>query len=149
MKVITKYISDDDLEFTSEDACISYEALCKEVAETMSKLAERPNLSGCGFENGDGYIQHNPDSAWAAKVAILKIANGIYPHKWFDQSMDNKSADPSWAGRIIDEFSEKCVRQAWYRFQCMDKQFREYGQPYYALHPDKAKDVCLNAERAK
>lgn len=149
MKSITKYVSDDGLEFTSERECISYEALCKEVSEIMDKLAPRPALPGCGFENGDGYIQHDPEVAWAAKVAILKVANGIFPHQWLEQSMDDKSVDPSWAGRIIGDLSQKCVYQAWHRFQCMDKEFREFGQPYYALHPERAKDACLNAERAK
>jgi hypothetical protein len=144
MKAITKFVSDDGLEFTDEGKCVSYEALCKEVSEVMSKLSPRPILPGCGFENGDGYIQHDPEAALAAKVAILKIANGIFPHKWFDQSMADDRVDPSWAGRLIGDFWQKCLYQAWQRFQCMDKQFREYGQPYFALHPEQAKNVRLN-----
>jgi hypothetical protein len=149
MKAVTKYIADDGLEFSEERACVSYEALCLEVAEIMGRLAPRPNLPSCSFENGAGYIQHDPKVAREAKVAILKIANGIFPHKWFDQSIEDATVDSSWAGRLISEFSQKCVYKAWDRFQCMDKQFREFGQPYFALHPEQAQDVCFNQERAQ
>jgi hypothetical protein len=50
---------------------------------------------------------------------------------------------PSWAGRLIGEMSQKCVWQAWRRFECMTGDWREYGQPYYANNPGAAKDVRL------
>ena len=144
MKSIIKYVSEDGREFTDEQSCVTYEALCKEVNAIMSRLIPRPDLPSCSFENGAGYIQHDASTAQEAKLGILSIAKRIYPHAWFDQSISDKNVDPSWAGRIIGEFSQKCVYQAWSRFQCMDKQFREYGQPYYALHPERADDVKLN-----
>jgi hypothetical protein len=144
MKTITKYLSDDGMEFCDEQKCIGYEALCKEVAEIMATLVPKPKLPGCGFENGDGYLQHDPAKARDARMALLKIANTIMPHKWFEQSMADETADASWASRLIDEMTEKCLRSAWYRFACMTADYREYGQPYYANNPSQAKDVCLN-----
>lgn len=27
---------------------------------------------------------------------------------------------------------------------CIDEQFREWGQPYFAVNPDKGKQICIN-----
>lgn len=144
MQTIQKFVSDDGLEFVDRQACIRYEAMCKEVAEIMSKLPAIPELPGCGFANGDGYLQHDPVVAKAARDALLRIANTIMPHKWFQQTLDGENVHASRAGRLISEMSEKCVWQAWHRFSCMTADWREYGQPFYANNPDKASDVCLN-----
>jgi hypothetical protein len=144
METVQKFISDDGREFLDRDQCVSYEALCKEVAEIMSKLAPIPDLPSCGFANGAGYIRHDFVAAQQARRAILRLANSVMPHKWFEQSIADHSTDPSWAGRLISEMSEKCIYQAWYRFSCMTKDFREFGQPYFARHPEEAKDICLN-----
>jgi hypothetical protein len=144
MRVVTKYVSDDGREFLAAPECIQYEALCKEVDEIMAPLGMRPDLPGCGFENGDGYLQHDPVVVAKVRNALLKIANTIMPHKWFDQSIADHNADPSWAGRLIGEMSERCLVRAWNRFSCIGAGAREYGQPFYAAHPERVKPVCLN-----
>jgi hypothetical protein len=145
MKTVQKYISDDGREFLDSGKCIAYEALCKEVSEIMSTLPAIPDLPGCGFVNGDGYLQHDPALANAARIKLLKIANTIMPHTWFQASIESETAHASYAGRLIGEMNERCLYSAWHRFMCMTPEYREYGQPYFANNPHEAKDVRLNA----
>jgi hypothetical protein len=143
MKSATRYIAEDGTEFRSEADCISHEALCAEIAEVMSTLPARPDDDGCNFSNGGGYIQHSPAAFYTAREALLRMAGRIFPHKWFEQSIADKSIHPSWAGWMIDEASAPLSR-AWYRFMCVDADLREWGQPFFRDHPDEAKQVCLS-----
>ncbi len=143
MKEIIKYVADDGLEFDDRAKCESYEAICARVQSLMSRLPAKPELPGCGFENGGGYVQHDPEVARAVRRGLLEIANEIMPHHWFTQSIEDETVHPSWPGRMIGEMSERCLSSAWQRFMCMTPDFREYGQPYFASHPQEAKDICL------
>lgn len=144
MKSITKYVSEDGVEFDNEQACAAYEKTCAQVRAVMAPLGIKPDLPGCGFANGDGYLQHRPTVVASVRADLLAIADSIMPHRWFKESAADPSVHPSWAGRMIDEMQGKCLREAWYRFMCMTPDGREYGQPYYANNPDQAKDVRLN-----
>lgn len=146
MQVLTKYKSDDGREFLDLSKCIAYEALCKEIGEIMSQLVPIPDLPSCSFQNGAGYIQQDKNTVTFVKLALLKIANTIFPHTWFQQELDGKDVHPSWAGRLIGDMDEICVRSAWYRISCIDCVAREYGQPYYASNhcSDQRPNVCLN-----
>lgn len=144
MRVVQKFVADDGLEFADEAKCVKYEAMCKQVTEIMATLAPIPDLPSSDFVNGAGYIQHHPATAKAARAALLTIANTVWPHTWFEQSIADDSVHSSWAGRLISEMNEKCLRHAWARFDCMTSDFREYGQPYFANNPDRAQNICLN-----
>jgi hypothetical protein len=50
----------------------------------------------------------------------------------------------SYAGRVINDTAPNFVYKAWYRFMCLDDQLREWGQPYYASHPEDAEYKRLN-----
>lgn len=136
MKVIQKFQAFDGSEFGSETECRQYEELCSEIEVIMSQLPKRPSDDGCRFSNGRGFLQHREDVFFPVRDALLRIGNRISPHKWFDQSMANRTVHPSWAGRIIDETSRP-LAQAWYRIMCVDSDLREWGQPYYANNPDQ------------
>ena len=136
MQRIQKFKADDGAEFTTEAECLEYEALCAEIAEVMATLPKRPEDDGCRFSNGHGYLQHTPERFWPARDALLRIGNRLMPHKWFDQALADKTMHASWCGRLIDEASRPLSR-AWDRFRCVDKDLREWGQPYYANNPDK------------
>lgn len=146
MKIITKYKSDDGREFLDMDACIKYEDLCRKVSEIMSELSSIPDLPSCDFANGAGYVQHDAVTAKKARVAILKIVDELMPHKWFKSALSDELIDSSWVSRLIGEMSERCLQDAWHRFACMTRDYKEYGQPYYAKHPSEAKDICLNSK---
>ena len=140
MQAIQKFKADDGAEFNTEAACLEYEALGAEVAEVMATLPARPNDDGCRFSNGEGYLQHDAATLHRARVSILKIAQRFASNpSWIQQTIDDPAGcHPSWAGRLIDECCSLPVSRAWYRFMCIDKQGREWGQPYYANNPEKA-----------
>jgi hypothetical protein len=140
MQAIQKFKADDGAEFRTEAECISYEALCAEVAEIMATLPAQPKDDGCRFSNGDGYLQHEPANLERARISILKIGQRfIKEPPWLQQTIDTPAGcHPSWAGRLIGDACPRPVNDAWYRFQCIDKQNREWGQPYYANNPNEA-----------
>lgn len=143
MQRITKFKADDGAEFDTEAKCIEYEALAAEVAEVVSILPARPDDDGCQFSNGSGYLQHDAAQLKKARDALLRIGMRYMTNPpWFQQTRDGE-AHPSWAGRLMDECPRPLSR-AWYRFQCCDIQGREWGQPYYANHPDEATQTRLN-----
>lgn len=148
MKAVTKYRADDGAEFADAAACATYESLVAEIAEVMRALPPPPKDDGCRFSNGYGYIQHDRATFLAARLALLRIAQRVCPFRWIDESIADSTVHPSWAARIIGESSRPLAR-AWRRIECTDSQMREWGQPYYATHPDKAPELArLNAESA-
>lgn len=143
MEIITKYRSDDGIEFVDMQKCLDYEDLCHRVDVIMACLLRVPAQDSCDFANGSGYIQHSAEAVTNARRKIIQCANEIMPHKWFQQELAGEDVHASWGGRLIGEMQEKCLWTAWYRFSCMDANFREYGQPYYALNPEHCKNICL------
>ena len=143
MKTVMKFKADDGAEFVSEIECVEYEKLCAEIAGVMGVLPPKPDSPGCRFENGGGYIQHDPATVTAVRASLLRIAQRLNPHDWFVNSIEDKTIHSSWAGRLISEMSAPLYR-AWHRISCTDSQFREWGQPYYEAHPNEAKQVRLN-----
>lgn len=146
MKIVTKYVSEDNREFLNAQECHNYEELCECVDKVMAQLIPKPE--GTSFSNGDGYIQQDPAVLKSVKRDLLTLANEIMPHEWFQQSISDETIHPSWAGRLIGEMNERCLNSAWYRIMCIGPECREYGQPYYANHPEEAKGPCLNKEQS-
>lgn len=147
MKQIIKYQSDDGTEFYDEDLCIEHELITDEINAWVSQLPEKPNLDGCAFENGAGYVQHAEEMFMRVRSELCEIANRLCPHPWFEQTIEKGlAAHSSNAGRIIGEIQNKALQKAWHRIECTDKMFREWGQPYFANHPQNAEQVCLNPQ---
>jgi hypothetical protein len=149
MKQIIKWIAEDGAEFNSREACDEYERLCADVQEVLSKLPKIPDLPECSFENGGGYLQHSEETIKPARDDILHLAlkngvGGTSIEKWITAMLNGEDVHASWPGRAIDECCPAPLRRAWYRFMCMDSQWREWGQPYYANHPEEAKQIRLN-----
>jgi hypothetical protein len=145
MKTITKYVANDGSEHTATDACLKRDVLCAAVDSVMSLIPPRFDDKGCNYSNGHGYWQHDADRAATVRHGLLTLAKEHIPHRWIDESLADPSVDSSWAGRIISEGPEP-IYTAWCRIQCMDKQWREWGQTYYANNPDSAETVCLNPQ---
>ena len=143
MEAITKFQANDGTEFYHSENCIKYELLIENVKTIMSKL--KPIPDSCDFSNGSGYVQHEKEQLKTAKIALLEISKEYIDHKWIQQSIDDDSVHLSYAGRLISEYSDlRPVYKAWNRLMCVDSQFREWGQPYFATHPEEAKQVCLS-----
>jgi len=137
MKKIHKYVADDGTEFKTGAACFEYESLCAEIDEIMEKLPNRPENDGCRFSNGHGYLQHSHDLFWSARDALLRIGNRLMHHEWFDLAIADRTAHPSWCGRLIYDMNKPALDRAWFRIMCVDKDLREWGQPYYADNQNK------------
>ena len=136
MKAVTRYQANDGAVFVEKADCKAHESLTEDVAKIMSRLFPLPDDKGCKFANGGGYIQHDAETFKSVREGLLRLAQRECPHKWIDQSLADDTIDPSWAGRIIGDSSVPLDR-AWRRIVCTDKQFREWGQPFFALNPDK------------
>lgn len=145
MKTITKFQAYTGREFTDAAACEKYEERCLKANAVIERLNPEPKDDGCQFANGHGFIKHDPAEFMAVRAELLRLAQQEYPHKWFEQSLADPTVDASWAGRMIDEACNERLVRAWARIQCTDKQCREWGQPYYASHPDKGEQRQLNA----
>jgi len=138
MKTIEKYIAKDLVEFTSKDECISYETLIDRVDNIMSVLPSLPKDDGCSFANGNGYIQHKKEVVVQVWNNLLDEFGGKIEHNWIRESKDMK-AHSSYVARLVGDYDIKPYWKAWQRMENIDKQFREWGQPYYANNTDKIK----------
>ena len=135
MKQVIKYEAKDGAVFDSAEKCLEHEALIDEIDAVMSALPKKPNSDTCRFDNGHGYIQHSSADFLAAKNSLLRIANRIWPHKWFVSTIERPDErHHGYAGRLISEMAAPLYK-AWYRISCTDKNYREWGQPYYAENP--------------
>lgn len=148
MKTITKFQASDGREFTTEFDCINYEVRITNANEILSLIPPLPKLPDCSFENGAGYLQHDPITFTEFKLAILRAIRPYFPEgnfkKWVDDTISGK-AHASWVGRLLDEDDRlRPYKDLWSRVYCTDSNFREWGQPYYALNPDTGTQKQLN-----
>lgn len=143
MKSIVKHIADDGTEFSGIKECEQYELLCQRVASVMALLPTRPDE--IEYQNGRGFILHSKPDLNRVRIELLDIFEEKINHKWISETKANPDdVHPSWVSRLISDFGVKCFCDAWYRFLCTDKTGREWGQPYYADHPEKAQQIKLN-----
>jgi len=147
MKPIIRFKANDGAIFGSISECRRRDELIEEVDKIMSMLPPRPDDDGCKFSNGRGYIQHDKSAFMAARHALLELANKHRPHNIFRQAMKDMAVHSSWPSRIIcdDDFLTPLCH-AWTRFACTDSKFREWGQPYFADHPDEAKHIAIQCD---
>lgn len=119
MKAVTMYEADDGSRWNTPDKALDRDALIARCKSIEEGIGLRPVPRDTGFATGDGYVQQ-PEGA---KAALIRVLKGLG------------------ANRDSDGPIGKLLHRAW----CMDAQDREWGQPYYALHPLKGKQVELVA----
>lgn len=137
MKEITQYKANDGTIFNIKEDCVKYDNISTRVDSILLVLPSH-KLEGCRFENGDGYIQHKSDVKKKLSNALVKLANDYFePTKLFTQFN-------YYLGRYIDDSNTKCLNKLSYKIMCIDKNNREWGQPYFATNPSKGKDIQLN-----
>lgn len=142
METITKFKAIDGKTFNSQSECLDYENLINTINNIMKKLPALPNDS-IDFTNGDGFIQHDKNILRSVQVNLLEVIKKYIKHNWVQQTIDDENVHPSYVGRLIDDYGLNPLNDAWYRFMCIDKFGREWGQPFYANNPDKGKQVCI------
>ena len=142
MREVLKYQANDGKLFDSKDSCISHEEKLTQVSDIICQLEPKPD--SCDFSNGSGYVQQYEDVFLKVRRELLELAKADTDHKWIQQSIDDRTVDPSWAGRIIGECCIDALYRAWNRFSCIDKDFKEWGQPYFTTHQNEAINKRLN-----
>lgn len=136
MKTKTYYLASDGAECESPKAAKARNALLIEIARALAPLGPKVKDRGCQFANGHGYRQHKKADVLKAKTALIAIAKRLVPDKiWANPPEEIHPM--SFAGRLLDD-SSPTLYEAWQRFMCIDERtWREWGQPYYALNPEK------------
>lgn len=136
MVEVKRYIAEDGREFKEAIKCLEYEAKIRVITAIMSALPLEP--SDMYFLNGHGYVQHD-------KQTLLKVESELrtfLPDEFKDIEIIGNSL------RYLDSFSDSPLYKAIQRFCCIDSNSREWGQPFYALHPDEARSLfCINPEK--
>ena len=147
MKILTRtvYKAVDGAEFDNKEECIKYEELIKAVNSIMSKLPPKPKDDTCSFSNGEGYIQHSDINFNKVRLELLELMRLHIKSDWIQQNIDDSTIHSSWIGCLLDENREvEPIRRAWFRISCTDSKYREWGQGYYAEHPEKGNHIKLN-----
>jgi hypothetical protein len=143
MEIITKYKAFDGIEFVSSNECVRHENNCKEAIEIMKPLGYLND--SCDFRNGFGFLQHDKNVIELSRINFCEFLKRYISHKWLQETIDKGiEVDASWVGRLLSESVPSSIYKHWYRFMCIDKEYREWGQPYYALHPTEGNDIRLN-----
>lgn len=89
------------------------------------------------------YIQHTPDSVEKTQADFLKICDEVLKSDYYTTGKIHRQGI---IGRYLDDCGVSELYSTWTRFMCIDEQYREWSQPYYA-HPDKVKEsdmLCIN-----
>lgn len=146
MKKIQKYQADDGVEFNDKKTCEDYELLCAKVKIVMSQLPSKPDDDGCRFSNGHGFIQHTEVVVTKVKLELLDLIGTQISHPWIEQTRSG-IAHLSYVGRLLDDYGIRPLSNAWNRLYCIDVYFREWGQPYYAINPDKGEQFDVLAKK--
>ena len=140
MQEITKYLSNDGCEFNDAAECANYEAEAEEIAKIVQRLPPSPKVTG--FSNGEGYLQHDRETFLRVQADLARLVRKHFKDKYSLPHIDwtinaDRPAGMTSIGRLIDDGMGKAMRHAWFRICCVDNEFREWGQPFFAINPGK------------
>lgn len=149
-RTVTVFVSYDGWEFSDPVQCLRHEDLQRKIDAIVSRLTKPPE--GADFMNGYGYIQHAPAEVAAVRADLLALARSLDqdPNSSVAAAITGRPVHPSYLTFYFSECSASEFRRAWGRMDSIDSEFREWGQPYFASHPDRARSrVCLNVQPAQ
>lgn len=124
MKSITMYQSVDGKTFKSKDDCVKHEVEYYMAQNIFSDLNPIPTQTD--FVNGYGYVQQDLNTVGKVKANFHQLCNKSI----------GKDVPFGFIGRYLPDTSS--LGSYFTRFLCIDSKGREWGQPYYATHPDQA-----------
>ncbi|SRR6266436_2273587 len=132
MKAIVKYEANDGSEFDDPGKCSEYEGFCQEIINLTAAWPETPI-------NGDGFVQQDKIIVLQVQRAMIDFFERIH---WKDHHTEwakaaNVPVGLTLIGRYVDDAGTNPERRIWRRIARLDKKFREYEQPYYAIQADK------------
>ena len=143
MKPITVYEANDGSRWDDPNKASERDSLIHEIYLIMAPLPEVKD-DASRFANGNGYVQRDAVIVERVRADLLVPTKRILKWWWDGQMKDHGKepvdAHPSWYLRILDGTAAPLER-AWSRLCCIDKSYREWGQPFYAAHPEKGEQV--------
>jgi len=102
----------------------------------------RNNADVLNFVNGGGYLQLKKDFYKKKLYEFLKLVKEQFPKVEVD-------SNKLWyIGRVLDD-SDSALYYFWAKLICVDKKYRYWGQPYYALHPERGKQKRIRIKNNK
>jgi hypothetical protein len=147
MKIVTRYKADDGTEYVDEASALARDEVIRQVDSVMSLLAPVPTEL-----NWEGYIQQDEAVVRAVRERLYALVDqrGVLQW-WLDKQRAMGSTNghlihvthPSYFCRMLDG-GHQPLDIAYTRLWCIDKQFREWNQPYFAQHPEEGKPICRN-----
>ena len=110
----------------------------KKITKHMPKL---PKTNRCSFYNGTGYILWTNTQLRIVKRLILTEAYRRSKNKVYLESIKIPHCQGIAGKYLNDNYND--LYSIWSRLMNI-RNLREYGQPYYAHHPQEARGECLN-----
>lgn len=138
MKVITVYVASDGTRWDRREDAEKRDRLVEWVEEIMRPIGNRPD--GMGFSNGGYFVQHKIDTLTIVRIQLFVATKSVLGKTIAEhEAAGEKAMDfhPSWFMRMLDG-CDSPIADAWNRFWCIDENGREWGQPYYAKHPEES-----------
>lgn len=139
-ETMTYFVTGDGQRFTDAAAAARHEVLVAEVAEIMAPLGDVPD--GTNFTNGHGHIPHTAAALETVRRAVAAIGKRERPSWEGWDAFAEGNCHISWPARMVDNGGPSELRTVIHRLYCTDDQGREWGQPYFASHPDRASDMA-------
>jgi hypothetical protein len=128
MNTISMYEAIDGSIHKMQSAALERETILSKIKDIQDLLPALPADTGCKFSNGGGYLICNKEQVESAKNMLFKLAKEIT-----GRDFDNIHGI---VGRYLDDSGSPAYKVL-YRLQCIDSQYRMWGQPYFAYNPDK------------
>lgn len=144
MKTVSRYVSDDGVEFKQKEDCIEYERIAAIVDGIESKLIGCPD--DIGFANGQGYVQQDSDAVKQFESEMVQLLSAVTNDEGIQKAAD-VNIFSGWCMRYCSDSGKPILRKIYsaaIRLTKISKDLREYGQPYYANHPWQASGGKLN-----
>lgn len=135
IKEIKTYQTDDGCIFSTLVEAEKYDVLLQTCNEIEAKLMTTPE-DDMDFANGTGWIQHPKGSKITLGMNLLNLTN-----KHFNTSYINLDG---MAKKIIHSSRVSCLNHLFNRYTCISNDDREFGQIFFAEHPNKAKGGQIN-----
>jgi hypothetical protein len=129
------YTSDDGVTFDTEIECAEHEEKVAFVNGCMDIL--RPIPSEDDFERGKSSIQQDPKLVKNIMLNVMSmLPESFYPKEMLSNTFLYRRGMIS---RSISDGGDKYryIKRVWYRFMCMDDNYCEWSQLYFALEAER------------
>lgn len=138
MEPVTQYKAIDGTLFS-----LMSDALKRDCLVVAVEIAMRP-LVPCNLNDRE-WIQHDDEACLQAKRNMLALVREQYSTARYPVLLNSDDVihPMSAVGRIVSEGGGP-LSIAWGRLGCINwDNFREYSQPYFALHPEQANEDAV------